>query len=518
MVSGKLTTRFLLGTTLLMAMPACALAQQADATPPPSPSASSPVSSPDSSLASSLASYLASSSTPPSAGATQGGAIEPLTKDKAETYRLLKLFADVFERARMQYVEPVEDKVLIEAAINGMLTHLDPHSEFLGADAWEDMRVQNRGTFGGLGIEVSMENGAVKVISPIDDTPASKAGLMAGDLIIELDDKAVMGLSLQEAVDKMRGEPGTNIKLTIIREGVGKPIHVTLTRAIIKVESVKWRAEGDVGYIRITKFNNRTQSGLEQAIKELKKQIGNDKLRGWVLDLRNNPGGLLEQAVSVTDSFLDKGEIVATRARDPKDSMKFDARAGDLADGKPVVVLINAGSASASEIVAGALQDHRRALVLGVKSFGKGSVQTLIPLEDNVAMKITTARYYTPSGRSIQAEGIVPDIEVHQAHVEVIDDNGLNLRESNLHGALDNDKKDESATGNKAQPAGETPKENEAKNGKTNDDTKREEDFQLSRAIDMVHGLWLYSHAGQSVVPPAKSVASEDKAKNKGDN
>jgi carboxyl-terminal processing protease len=333
----------------------------------------------------------------------------------ADTYRQLNLFGDVFERVRADYVEKPDDAKLIEHAINGMLTGLDPHSSYMEPKAFRDMQVQTRGEFGGLGIEVTMEDGLIKVVAPIDDTPAAKAGVLANDIITRLDDEQVQGLTLNQAVEKMRGPVNTNIRLTIMRKGQPKPIEVTITRDIIRVRAVRSRVEDDIGYIRITQFNEQTTENLKRAINDLQQQIPADKLKGFVLDLRNNPGGLLDQAISVSDAFLERGEIVSTRGRNTEESQRFSARAGDLLRNKPIVVLINGGSASASEIVAGALQDHKRATVIGTRSFGKGSVQTIIPLgAGNGALRLTTARYYTPSGRSIQAKGIAPDIEVLQ--------------------------------------------------------------------------------------------------------
>jgi carboxyl-terminal processing protease len=334
----------------------------------------------------------------------------------SDTYQQLNLFGDVFERVRADYVEKPDDKKLVEAAINGMLAGLDPHSSYMDKKSFGDMQVQTRGEFGGLGIEVTMEDGLVKVVAPIDDTPAAKAGVMANDIITQLDDEAVQGLTLNQAVDKMRGPVNTKIKLTIMRKGSDKPINVTIVRDVIRVKSVRSHNEGDdVGYIRITQFNEQTTDGLKKAINDLNSQLGADKIKGYVVDLRNNPGGLLDQAISVSDTFLDKGEIVSTRGRNPEETQRFNARPGDMTKGKPVIVLINGGSASASEIVAGALQDHKRATLVGTRSFGKGSVQTIIPLgAGNGALRLTTARYFTPSGRSIQAKGISPDIEVLQ--------------------------------------------------------------------------------------------------------
>jgi carboxyl-terminal processing protease len=334
----------------------------------------------------------------------------------ADTYRELNLFGDVFERVRADYVEKPDDAKLVESAINGMLSGLDPHSSYMDPKSFRDMQVQTRGEFGGLGIEVTMEDGLVKVVAPIDDTPAAKAGVMANDIITELDGEQVQGLTLNQAVDKMRGPVNTKIKLTIMRKGADKPIEVTIMRDVIRVKSVRSHNEGDdVGYIRITQFNEQTTDGLKDSINDLNNQLGADKIKGYVVDLRNNPGGLLDQAISVSDTFLDKGEIVSTRGRNAEETQRFNARPGDMTKGKPVIVLINGGSASASEIVAGALQDHKRATLVGTRSFGKGSVQTIIPLgAGNGALRLTTARYYTPSGRSIQAKGITPDIEVLQ--------------------------------------------------------------------------------------------------------
>ncbi len=331
----------------------------------------------------------------------------------SETYRQLDLFGNVFERVHTDYVTEVEDAPLIESAINGMLQSLDPHSSYLNPDTFRDVQVQTRGEFGGLGIEVTMEGGVVKVVAPIDDTPAARAGIESGDLITYLDDEPVMGLTLDQAVDKMRGPVNTQLRLTVVREGEDAPLDITITRDIIKVQSVRWSTEGDIGYIRISTFNEQTESGLERALIDLFNELDDD-MTGFVLDLRNNPGGLLDQAVAVADSFLDKGEIVSTRGRNNRDTQRYQSRPGDLAKDMPIIVLINGGSASASEIVAGALQDHRRAVVLGKRSFGKGSVQTIIPLSGGGegALKLTTAKYYTPSGRSIQAKGIEPDFIV----------------------------------------------------------------------------------------------------------
>ena len=407
-------------------------------------------------------------------------------KNDAATYRLLNLFGDVFERVRSDYVEAPTDQEMIEAAISGMLAALDPHSNYLNAKNFREMQVNTRGEFGGLGIRVTMEGGYVKVISPIDDTPAFRAGVKPSDLITHLDGESVQGLTLAQAVDKMRGKVGNDIKLTILREGK-KPFDVTITRAVIKITSVRSRTEGKVGYIRITSFNEQTDKGLKKEMAKLKSDIGAE-LQGYVLDLRNNPGGLLDQAVAVADAFLDKGEIVSTRSRRPEDTQRFNARPGDLADALPLVVLINGGSASASEIVAGALQDHRRAILLGTKSFGKGSVQTIMPLPGHGAMRLTTARYYTPSGRSIQAKGIEPDIEVKQAKIETIDSPKLR-RESDLRNALDNgDKK----TG--ADPSSDSKADKKSGDSAADSDKPAEQqDYQLARALDLLRGLALFS-------------------------
>lgn len=391
---------------------------------------------------------------------------------KEDIYQQLNLFGDVFERVRQQYVDETLDKELVESAINGMLTALDPHSSYLDAKRFEDMQVQTRGEFGGLGIEVTMENGYVKVVSPIDDTPAARAGMQSGDYITKIDDEAVLGLTLSEAVDKMRGKVNTEIKLEVRREGEPEALNITIVRDIIKITSVKHRTEGNAGYVRITTFSQNTTPGLNKAVKEIKSELG-ENLIGYVLDLRNNPGGLLDQAIAVSDAFLEKGEIVSTRGRNEQDTKRDNATAGDIFDGKPVVVLINGGSASASEIVAGALQDHKRAIIMGTKSFGKGSVQTVMPLPGYGAMRLTTARYYTPSGRSIQAAGIEPDIIVDLARIEAIDESGR-LRESDLRGALEN-------------PDGETDEKSK------DEDDKKITDYQLTRALDLLNGLSLYN-------------------------
>ena len=414
----------------------------------------------------------------------------PPASSAADTYEMLNLFGDVFERTRDNYVEQVPDKKLIENALNGMLMALDPHSGYLDESNFEDMKVQTKGEFGGLGIEVTMENGLVKVVSPIDDTPAAKAGLKPGDLIIKIGKEDVSGLNLSDAVDKMRGPVGSSIDLTVVRQGKSEPFVVKLQRAVIKVKSVRSRLVGnDVGYIRITSFNEQVQDGLEKAISDLKKRAadkeGKSTLKGFILDLRNNPGGLLDQAVFVSDAFLEKGEIVSTRGRHPDQIERINATKGDLTDGLPLVVLVNEGSASASEIVAGALQDHRRGIIMGQKSFGKGSVQTIISLPGHGAMRLTTARYYTPSGRSIQAEGIVPDIDVKQAKIEEIEDKlaVLMTKESELRGALKNDT-DYKASADKTRDA-TTLADTDAEKDKL--------DYQLQRAADLVRGVARYT-------------------------
>ncbi len=400
------------------------------------------------------------------------GAASP---NSTETYKQLNLFGEVFERVRADYVDDVSDNSLVESAINGMLTSLDPHSNYLNTKNFNDMKVQTRGEFGGLGIEVSMENGLVKVVSPIDDTPAARAGLKPGDLITHLDGEPVQGMTLPEAVEKMRGPVSSEIKLTIRREG-RDPFDVKLIRATIRIQSVRSHLEGDnIGYIRVTTFNEQTDTGLNNAMKNLKQQAGN-KLVGVILDLRNNPGGLLDQAVAVSDAFLEKGEIVSTRGRRGEDAQRYNARAGDIAGGLPVVVLINGGSASASEIVAGALQDHHRAILLGTRSFGKGSVQTIIPLPGHGAMRLTTARYYTPSGRSIQAKGIDPDIVVEAAKIEKASEKGEAKpatasdlkREDAVEGGAEQSSVDPSIMGTPA-------------------------DYQLTRAVDMLRGIGLFN-------------------------
>ena len=394
--------------------------------------------------------------------------------EEADTYELLNLFGEVMERAKTSYVEEVDDKKLIESAINGMLVSLDPHSSYLDAQSYKYMNEQTKGKFGGLGIEVTMENGVVKIVSPIDDTPAAKAGLKPGDYMTNIDGEQVIGMSLNDAVDKMRGKVGSKVKLTIRRVGE-KPFEVTLKREEVKIQSVKNDIKsGDVAYIRITSFSGDTDKMVEKAIKQAKKELKGN-IKGVVLDVRNNPGGLLDQAVNISDLFLDKGEIVSTRSRNEEDTVRYTAKEGDITDGLPIVVMINDGSASASEILAGALQDHKRAIILGEKSFGKGSVQTVVPLGKYGAMRLTTARYYTPSGRSIQATGIIPDVEVHPAKVEEYINN-YGLSEAEYRNALKNE-----ATG---------------EDKKTENNTKDEDwrkDYQLSRAVDLVKALGIYT-------------------------
>ncbi|MDQ0422248.1 PDZ domain-containing protein [Rhizobium sp. CRIBSB] len=390
----------------------------------------------------------------------------------ASTYKELSIFGDVFERIRAQYVTPPDENKLVESAINGMLTSLDPHSVYMNAKDAADMQTQTRGEFGGIGIEVTMEEELVKVITPIDDTPGAKAGILAGDFISEINGESVRGLKLEEAVEKMRGAVNTPIKLTILREGADKPLDITVVREIIPIRAVKSRVEGDVGYLRVISFTEKTYDDLEAAIEKIKKEVPEDKLKGYVLDLRLNPGGLLDQAIYVSDAFLERGEVVSTRSRDPQDTRRFNATAGDLADGKPVVVLINGGSASASEIVAGALQDLKRATVLGTRSFGKGSVQTIIPMGDKGALRLTTALYYTPSGNSIQGTGIEPDIKVEQPLPEELQGKVRTEGESALPGHIKGQNEDEEGSGSVAYVPPE-PKD----------------DVQLNYALDLLRGV-----------------------------
>jgi carboxyl-terminal processing protease len=390
----------------------------------------------------------------------------------SDTYRQLNLFGDVFERVRADYVEKPDDGKLIESAVNGMLAGLDPHSSYMDPKSFKDMQVTTKGEFGGLGIEVTMEDGLVKVVAPIDETPAAKAGILANDIISHLDDEPVQGLTLNQAVEKMRGPINTKIRLKIMRKGQDKPIEVTIVRDVIRVRSVRSRVEGggDVAYIRVTQFNEQTTDGLKKALSDTTAQIGADKLKGYVVDMRNNPGGLLDQAISVSDAFLEKGEIVSTRGRNAEETQRFSARAGDLTKGKPIIVLINGGSASASEIVAGALQDHKRATVIGTRSFGKGSVQTIIPLgAGNGALRLTTARYYTPAGTSIQAKGIKPDIEVLQDVPEEMKARTDTKGEASLRGHLKGDGQEQTGSQSYIPP---DPKDDKA----------------LKMAVDLLHG------------------------------
>ncbi len=407
----------------------------------------------------------------------------------SNVYEQLDLFGDIFERVRAQYVEEVDSKDLIEAAIGGMLTSLDPHSSYLGAEDFGDMQVQTRGEFGGLGIEVTQEEGFIKVVSPMDGTPADQAGILAGDFITHVNGESVLGLPLDEAVELMRGPVGSEIIITVVREGVADPFDVSLIRDTIKLVAVRSRVVGDTVVLRITTFNDQTYSGLQTELAKSVEELGGmDNVNGFVVDLRNNPGGLLNQAIQVSDGFLEKGEIVSTRGRSAEDGERFNAEAGDLAGGKPMVVLINGGSASASEIVAGALQDHRRAIVVGTKSFGKGSVQTVIPLKGDAAMRLTTARYYTPSGRSIQSLGVMPDIVVNQPVVDPAEEGteaaaaaeaAQSRSEADLRGAISNDSMTEDER-----------KLLEEERARTEEAAKlRDEDYQLAYAVDILRGL-----------------------------
>jgi len=430
-------------------------------------------------------------------GIAQIGGVGGATAAATDTYRQLNLFGDVFERIRSDYVEEPNDGELIESAINGMLSSLDPHSSYLNAKDYQDMQVQTRGEFFGLGIEVTMENELIKVISPIDDTPAARAGILAGDVITHLDGEQVQGLTLRQAVEKMRGPANSSIVLTVMREGVAEPLKITVVRDVIRVQSVRHRIENDdVGYIRIASFSEQTMEGLEKAIDDIEAKIPEEKFKGFVLDLRGNPGGLLDQAVLVSDAFLDRGEIVSTRGRRSNEVQRFSARPGDLVDGEPVIVLLNGGSASASEIVAGALQDHRRATLVGTRSFGKGSVQTIIPIGRAGAIRLTTARYYTPSGRSIQARGIDPDIEIlpkvpeDLANLDMVSESGLRghlLGDDERKAAETPPVTDETAA---TEPDAEGEGEEEGPKGALSayvpEDPK--EDTQLQYALDLLRG------------------------------
>ena len=394
--------------------------------------------------------------------------------EQQETYRQLGLFGDVFQRIRESYVDEVEDKELVEAAITGMLTSLDPHSSYLDTENYNSMQVQTKGRFGGLGIEITMEKGMIKVVSPIDDTPAAKAGLQPEDYIIAVDDESIIGLQLSEAVERLRGEVGSKVIVKVQRDQ-GEPFDVTLVRDFIKIKSVRSEIFDGIGYVRLTTFSEQTSPGLQDAVGDFFLSEGNN-LKGIVLDLRNNPGGLLNEAVAVSDAFLEKGEIVSTRGRNANEGSHVYARAGDIARGLPLVVLINSGSASASEIVAGALKDHKRAILLGTRTFGKGSVQSVIPVSNTAAIRLTTARYYTPSGESIQGKGITPDIEVALARIEKLD--GGNFREENLKGALD---------GGENQDANA---QSETEDDEPFDRSKV--DFQLARALDLIRGISVF--------------------------
>ena len=393
----------------------------------------------------------------------------------SEIYRQLDLFGEVLERVRADYVEKPEDAKLIESAINGMFMALDPHSSYLNPKQLRDMQVQTQGEFGGLGIEVTMENGVIKVVAPLDDTPAAKAGIMSGDLIIALNKEQIQGLTLQEAVDKMRGPVNSPITLTVVRKGVDDPFDVKMTRDVIHIKPVKYNTEDDVGYIHITSFNEQTTGDLQKAVEDLRKEIG-PKLKGYLIDLRNNPGGLLDQAVSVSDAFLDQGAIVLTKGRKLEETQRANARPGDITDGKKLVVLINGGSASASEIVAGALQDHHRASIVGTRSFGKGSVQTIIPLGSNGALKLTTARYYTPSGHSIQAKGIEPDAVVEEELPDDLKKAAEKAQnEANLRGHL----------------KGEGEEDNSQEEGGSSSyvPPEKDKDIQLHYGLDLLRGI-----------------------------
>ena len=413
----------------------------------------------------------------------------------SDTYKQLNLFGDVFEKIRAQYVREVTDEELIEAAIKGMLVSLDPHSSYLTPKNFDDMQVQTKGEYGGLGMEVTLDKGVVRVVSPIDDTPASRAGIQAGDYITKLDGEQVMGLTLNEAVTRMKGEVGTDIVITVVREGEERPLEITLTRATISIKSVRHRLEGEVGYIRISSFTEKTETGLLEALEKINQELGDD-LQGVVLDLRNNPGGLLTQSIAVSSAFLTRGEVVSTRTRNDEHVQRYPARKGDMIEGKPLIVLINGGSASASEIVAGALQDHRRAVVVGTQSFGKGSVQTVIPLGANGAMRLTTAYYFTPSGNSIQGEGITPDVLIEQIRFDKTKEIDSRRRsENDLRGRLANpngtEKKKKDEKNNRKEKGGkkEDQEISEKPQNKEPTLTTAQDDYQLNFAINLLHGM-----------------------------
>ena len=403
-----------------------------------------------------------------------------------DTYSQLNLFGDVFERVKADYVEKPDDSKMIEGAINGMITSLDPHSRYMNDKAWRDMQVTTRGEFGGLGLEVTMEDGVLKVVSPMDETPAARAGILSGDLIVAIDDDQVQGLTLEQAVTKMRGADGTEIRLKIVRKGADKPLDITLKREVIHVKAVRFNTKaGDIGYIRITSFTEQTTDELRKAIAGIAKQVPADKLAGYVVDLRNNPGGLLDQAVSVTSAFLARGEVVSTRGRQPEETQRFTARGGDLTKGKKLVVLINGGSASAAEIVAGALHDHKRATLIGTRSFGKGSVQTIIPLgNDKGALALTTARYYTPSGVSIQAKGVVPDIEILQDVPDALKGSADIKGEASMRGHLSADGTEQMGSQSYVPP-------------------DEKDDKALTAAFDLLRGVTVHANA-----PAPKAAAN----------
>jgi carboxyl-terminal processing protease len=408
----------------------------------------------------------------------------------AETYRNLNLFGDVFERVRSEYVEKPEDSKLVQDAINGMLSGLDPHSSYMDAKRYRDRQVDIRGEFGGLGIEVSMENSLIKVVSPIDETPAARAGILANDIITHIDGQKIEGLTLQQAVEKMRGPVNTSITLKIMRKD-SEPLDVKLTRDVIRIRVVRSRKEGeDVGYIRLASFSELTNDGLQKAIEDLKKQIPADQMKGYVLDLRNNPGGLLDQSIRVTDTFLNRGEVVSTRGRQPEDIQRYSARSGDQTDGKPVIVLVNGGSASASEIVAGALQDHKRATILGTRSFGKGSVQSLVDMGPNGALSLTTARYYTPCGRSIQAKGIEPDIKVEPVIPDELKGKDRTEGEIGLRGHLlgAGEKPRQADPVEQDQISSEEKKENDEGGSSAYVPPEAKDDVQLQAALELLRG------------------------------